>query len=266
MNHRLYFGDTREPFALSVAGQKWYVITKAEDVAATYKMEHLSYDVFAIEVMRMIGVSDCGIQKAFQTQHTNKDGGLSPSYKHLVRLCKEYQLEQLSPGNRLDQLVGPSISMMSRYVSVDSLIHRGRNWYSSTGVDAGSVTLSLYQWVSDVFIDLGTKAYFGNLLQEIEPDLIQTFISFETLSWQAMYQYPSFLCGDMLAAKARLQNAMAQYFATPKGQRADISWFIAKIEHETDRLQISRADSAIFFFQLFWRYDHLIRPGITDTL
>jgi hypothetical protein len=115
--------------------------------------------------------------------------------------------------------------------------------------------VSLYQWVSDIFIDCGTKAYFGNLLQEIEPDLIRTFISFETLSWQAMYQYPSFLCGTMLAAKGKLQNALAQYMAAPKGQRADISWFIARIEDETDRLQISPADAAIFFFQLFWRYD-----------
>ncbi len=94
---RLYFHDSGSRFALTVAGQKWYVLTKAEDVAATYKMEHLSYDIFAVEVMRMVGVSQDGIRKAFQTEHAAEDGAKSPQYKHLVRLCKEYQLEQLHP-------------------------------------------------------------------------------------------------------------------------------------------------------------------------
>ncbi|GAB1315261.1 Abscisic acid 8'-hydroxylase 4 [Madurella fahalii] len=251
---RLFFHGTGEPFTLTVAGQKWYVLTKAEHVAATYKMEHLSYDIFAVEVMRMIGVSEDGISKAFQTHHVAKDGSKSPPYKHLVRLCKEYQLEQLSPGNRLDQLVGRSTALMRRHLEMESILNRGRHWYASpTGPGGDCVTVSLYQWISDVFIDMGTQAYFGRLLQEIEPDLIRTFMAFETLSWQAMYQYPSFLCKEMMDAKAKLQHAMEVYFyRTPKSQRADASWFISRIEEETSRLQVAPADSAIFFFQLFW--------------
>lgn len=262
---RLYFHDTREPFALSVAGQKWYVITKSEDVAATYKMEHLSYDVFAVEVMRMIGVSEDGIRKAFQTHHINKDGSVGQS-KHLVRLCKEYQLEQLSPGNRLDTLVQPSLQFIKQHLDLKSIQHRGANWYTSTSPQSDTLVVALYQWASDIFIDLGTKAYFGDKLMQIEPDLIRTFISFETLSWQAMYQYPSFLCGEMLAAKAKMQNAMKEYFAAPRAERLDMSWFISKIEDETDRLQIAPADSAIFFFQLFWRYVTLLHCTDSSVL
>ncbi len=144
---------------------------------------------------------------------------------------------------------------MQRDLGTEAIRSRGSNWYASSpgGQRGDSVTVSLYQWVSDIFIDSGTKAYFGRRLQEIEPGLTRTFMSFETLSWQAMYQYPSFLCGEMMRSKSKLQDAIAQYFAEPKAQRADGSWFISKIEEEIGRLQITPADASIFFFQLFWR-------------
>lgn len=99
---------------------------------------------------------------------------------------------------------------------------------------------------------MGTKAYFGELILKIDPSLTRTFMVFEGLSWQAMYQYPRFLCGDMMRAKEKLQNAMAKYFASPQESRSDASWFILKIEKEMERLNISSADRAIFFFQLYW--------------
>ncbi|RYP10555.1 hypothetical protein DL765_008059 [Monosporascus sp. GIB2] len=241
----------REPFTLTVAGQKWYIITKAQDVTSTYRIDDgsLSYDIFAVEVMRMVGISEEGIHKAFQTQDDEKDDSKRARYTHLVRLCKDYQLEQLSPGNRLDQLVGPAIELFKLHMNVEWIA--SRSWYAFL-TDGSCVNVSLYQWLSDVFIDFGTKAYFGKLLQEVEPDTTRTFMAFEALSWQAMYQYPRFLCGEMIRAKAKLQKAMTEYFAAPKERRTDASWFISKIEEEMDRLKIGAADRAIFFFQLFW--------------
>lgn len=248
---RLYFRDTREPFALTVAGRKWYILTKSEDVTSTYKIDNgsLSYDIFAIEVMRMLGVSEEGIGKAFQTHDTTKDRSNNVQYKHLVRLCKEYQLEQLSPGDRLSQLVGPIIELLELRMNINWI--DSRRWYVSVN-DRDCRIVSLYQWLSDVFIGLGTTAYFGKSLEEVDPDLTRTFMSFESLSWQAMYQYPSFLCGKMLKAKLKLQNAIAVYFKLPKDKRNDASWFIGQIEREIDRLEIASTDKAIFFFQLFW--------------
>ncbi|KAK4197159.1 Abscisic acid 8'-hydroxylase 4 [Triangularia verruculosa] len=241
-----YFHDTGEPFALSVAGQKWYVLTKAEDVTATYRMEHLSYDIFAVEVMRMIGVSEDGITKAFDTTS-------HPSKKHLVRLCKEYQLEQLSPGNRLEHLVESSIILMNSHLNISTILARGQNWYATQpNPSSPAITVSLYQWISDLFIDLGTRAYFGPHLLSLEPGLIPTFMSFESLSWQAMYQYPRLLSTSMIAAKEKLVFAMQSFFSTPPAHRPETSWFISQIEAETTRLAISPSDSAIFFFQLFW--------------
>lgn len=202
----------------------------------------------------MVGITEEGINKAFQTQHVEEDGSTSVHYKHLVRLCKEYQLEQLSPGPRLDHLIGPAMDLLKRHLKLERIISRnagGCTYTSSSG--HGSVNVSLYHWISDVFIDMGTQAYFGGSLQEIEPELTRAFMAFEDLSWQAMYQYPKFLCGKMMSHKETVQNAMIQYFASPREHRADMSWFISKIEEGMDRLDIMTVDRAIFFFQLFWR-------------
>ncbi|KAI1418401.1 cytochrome P450 [Hypoxylon sp. FL1857] len=248
---RLYFHDAREPFALTVAGQKWYVLTKAEDVASTYKINDgsLSYDIFAIEVMRMVGISEDGISKAFQTCDVDQDEIRAVPYKHLVRLCKEYQLEQLSPGDRFAQLIGPAIEWLGLRMDIE-WIH-SREWYVSP-IGQGCVNVSLYQWLSDIFISLGTTTYFGRSLEEIDPSHIRTFTTFESLSWQAMYQYPGIFCGEMARAKVTLQNTMAEYFELPKDRRVDASWFIFQIEKEMNRLKISLTDRAIFFFQLYW--------------
>ncbi|KAK8127855.1 hypothetical protein PG984_008963 [Apiospora sp. TS-2023a] len=247
-----YFGNSGEPFSLGVAGHTWYIITTPENVMATYKSDNgsLSYDMFAVEVMRMIGVSEDGISKAFQTQSVSTDSSQAKPQKHLVRLCKEYQLEQLSPGGRLEQLTKSSIEMTIERLSLKFISDKRPSYLSSTGPDF--VVVQLYQWLSDIFIDIGTQVYFGNCLQKIQPDLNRSFMAFETLSWQAMYQYPNFLCGKMNKAKEKVRCAIEEYFASPEHKRPGASWFIAQIEAEMKRLHIDPHDSSLFFFQLYW--------------
>ena len=202
----------------------------------------------------MVGITEEGIRKAFQARPVGKAGSTNTQHKHLVKLCKEYQLEQLSPGPKLDHLVRPALQLLMRRMNTQSILSQGAGWYANASCDElGSIHVDLYQWVSDALIDLGTRAYFGDLLQEIEPNTTRTFMAFEALSWQALYQYSRFLCGDMIRAKETLQNAMARYFASPKDQRTDMSWFISKIEEEMELLDVPAADRAIFFFQLYWR-------------
>ncbi|KAI0805366.1 putative cytochrome P450 [Xylaria sp. FL0064] len=235
---RTHFGNSREPFALT-----------AEDVTATYKIDNgsLSYDIFAIEVMRMIGVSQDGIEKAFRVEHVDKCGTQSMPAKHLVKLCKDYQLEQLSAGNRLEKLVASSVDLIKLRMNINTIANQ--SWYTSSG-GPDHVTVSLYQWISDVFIEMGTRAYFGEHLHEIEPNLTRTFMKFEALSWQAMYQYPSFLCADMDKAKNRLQRAMTVYFEKPNingNTRKAPFWILSYLLFQPDLLDIIRKETAKAF-------------------
>ncbi|PVI01874.1 hypothetical protein DM02DRAFT_654123 [Periconia macrospinosa] len=189
---RRYFKDNRDAYALTVAGQTWYILTSPRDVASVYKINNgsLSYDIFVEEVMGMIGVSKDGVRKAYQQQD-----GDGKTYKHLVLLCKEYQITQLSPGAKFDNLVNPAIDYILKHTSWSSVIDKRDN---STLQQEKGVTVSLYRFISEIFIGFGQEVYFGKTLSEIEPLMIPDFMTFDKLAWQVLYQYPSFMCGEML--------------------------------------------------------------------
>ncbi|ESZ95414.1 putative cytochrome p450 [Sclerotinia borealis F-4128] len=249
---RLYFHDTREPFAITIAGQKWYILTDADDVSATYKINDgsLSYEIFAREVFRVIGVSASGVSKVFQTQDLDKQGTQYPEYKDLLALMKEFQVRQLYPGKPLDDLVRISRESLDNHMNLESVFDRG-SWYIKS-TDNGIPTVSLFSWVSDLFIGLGQEAYFGKVLEEIEPDLIQTFQKFDAAAWQVLYQYPKILSGPMLENKSKMQAAMERYFDLPAGKRDSAAYLILELEKEMLRLGISKSDRGIFFFQIYW--------------
>ena len=46
-NARLYFGNTRQPFSLTVMGEELYIVTSPEDVSAVYRnIKALDFDPF----------------------------------------------------------------------------------------------------------------------------------------------------------------------------------------------------------------------------
>ncbi|PSN65480.1 cytochrome P450 [Corynespora cassiicola Philippines] len=252
---RLYFKDTREPYALSVAGQKWYIITSPSDVASIYKIKDgsLSYDIFVEEVMYMIGITRDGVRKAYQTQ-----GADGKPCKHLVGLCKEYQITQLSPGTKFEELSYPAVEYILKHLDFDRIFKKSKSVLSHQG---RSITVSLYHLISEIFIGLGQNAYYGQALGEIEPEMINHFMIFDHLAWQVLYQYPSFLSGKMLGAKAKMHAAFERYFSIPVNERQDAAWMILELEKEMKRSGVSLHDMSLFFFQLYWSVCGNIKKG-----
>ena len=242
-----YFNNSRVPYTLTVAGQRWYIITSASDVSSIFKINDgtCSYDVFVEETMRIVGISKDGVKKAYQTANDNGE-----ETKHLVRLCKEYQIMQLSPGAKFDELIRPAIEYIDSRLTFDFLASRHGSPSSSK---SDQVTVSLYEFCSDVFISLGQEAYFGKLLGEVDPDLTSAFKTFDVLSWQVLYQYPRILSGTMYAAKAKIRTAIEKYFSAPLERRQDAAWMILELERDMKRVDVSAQDKALFFFQLYWR-------------
>ena len=207
-------------------------------------MAPVSHDIFVEEVMGMLGITKEGVRKAYQTENT--DGA---PCKHLVRLCKEYAVPQLNPGTGLDHLVGSARTYILEYLeTISNQDHRFAISRNENGV-----TVSLYKCISEIFIGLGQEAYFGKKLGEIEPEMTSHFMEFDYLAWQVLYQYPSFLCGKMLKAKASMQAAFENYFSTSTEKRSGAAWMIMELEKDMRRLDMSLHDMSLISFQLYWR-------------
>ncbi|KAK8085468.1 hypothetical protein PG997_006739 [Apiospora hydei] len=140
-------------------------------------------------------------------------------------------------------------------------ICNSQRWYTdSHGSD--SVSVPLYQWASDISIDVVCHAFFGPSLQGNRPDVTRAFMQFEDYSWQALYQYPNFLCGSMNKSREKVRGAIEEYFALPDEQRFDRSWLVAQLEGEMKQLDMSPQDISALFFQLYWGINANLRKAL----
>ncbi|KAI2469099.1 cytochrome P450 [Annulohypoxylon bovei var. microspora] len=238
---KLYFGNTKEPFALTIAGSTTYVIARAQDVAEAYKNNStLSWTEFLLEMMRTLGNDELCVEAVANPLPRDKDGFPNPNGKPL-----------LHPGNQLDDLERRFLRWFERHLEPDMMVETYGSSVAHKDKDV-AVTVPLVQWCSEFFTLASQEAYFGPELAHIDPHLHETFIVFDELSYQILYQYPRLLAGKMRAAKAQLQHAMKAYLRLPRSKRTGNAWFTDAFETECKALGIDENQIAIMFFTVYW--------------
>ncbi|CAG8948903.1 hypothetical protein HYFRA_00002029 [Hymenoscyphus fraxineus] len=191
-----------------------------------------------------MGLSKTGIRQLFRAPHPGKLTG-----KGLLALSKTLLIQQLSPGSQLDDLLEKSTKFLLSSMNVPSIASECQ---CLTAPENGTVTVSVSRWISQVILHLGQEIYFGKSLAKVEPDMTKYFIEFDEVGWQALYQYPSILCGKMLEAKKKLYNGFERYISLPLDKRRDSAWLISKLEEEMQTLNLSLSDQALFLFHAYW--------------
>lgn len=247
---RQYLGNTREPFALTVAGMTTYVITKAEDVGQVYRnTETLSYEIFVQSMMRILGNSEPSVEAMFTPLPKDKEGFPNPHGKSLGILFRQMHIHQLFPGENLNFLETRFYDFFDKHLQMEKLVE---TCPYATRTTPGTITLPLVQWCSDYFVKGGQSAYFGPRLAEIDPSLTDAFLVFDELSYQVIYQYPTFLARKMQASRDRLLSGLKQYLQLPHDQRAEDAWFVKAMETEMRALDMSADDMAIATMTIYW--------------
>ncbi|KAK9415715.1 hypothetical protein SUNI508_10193 [Seiridium unicorne] len=249
---RLYFGNTKEPFALTIAGSTTYVITRAQDVAEAYRNNStLSWTDFLLELMRGLGNDELCVEAVANPLPRSKEGFPNPHGKPLVTLARDMHIHQLHPGEQLDDLERRFLRWFERHLEPDAMLNTYNGSVSPRGKDV-AVTVPLVQWCSELFTLASQEAYFGPELAQIDPNLHQTFLVFDELSCQILYQYPSLLARRMRAAKAQLQHSMEAYLRLPRSKRTGNAWFTDAFEAECRAVGIIEEQIAIMFFTVYW--------------
>lgn len=250
LSHRIDFGNTREPFSLTILGMKTYVLTKAEDVSEVYRNTvTLSYEEFVQAMMRILGNSESTVQKMFNPLPKDKNGFPNPRGKPLGILFRDMHVHQVFPGENLTYLETQFHHFFESNLHLDEIRKMA---YAVDGPK--SVTVPLVQWCSDYLTKAGQDAYFGPKLAELDPELTDHFIVFDELSYQVIYQYPSFLAQKMLAARSRILTAFEKYLEIPSEQRSGDAWFVKASEFEMRELELSPKDMAIATLLIYWAY------------
>jgi len=257
ITNSIYFGNTKEPFALTIGGSTTYVITKSKDVAEAYRNTHtLSFNEFVQAMMRAIGNTEFCVEAMYTPMPKVKEGFPNPHGKPLATLAREMHIAQLYPGDNLDHLEQQFRDFFLQHLPLESL---GKLEYASPSAvpvssekNNGSVVLPLMEWCSDYFTRAGQNAYFGPVLGQIDPGLTKTFIVFDELSWQVLYQYPDFLAREMKVARNRMMQGLLKYLQTPQDERYGDAWFTKAMENEMRSLGISEEDIATMMVTIYW--------------
>ncbi|TVY84366.1 Cholesterol 7-alpha-monooxygenase [Lachnellula suecica] len=234
---REYLGNSRQVFSLTVMGQELYIATSPKDVLSVYKnSKAIGFNPVIRQLLGTFGLRPATLDKMF-VENTNGKSWMDISHGNLKL--------QMHPGNKLDELQAEFHGNIDNWMRWSRL--SGPVVLSAVGEDEKVV--SLYKWCSQVLVDSATRAFFGDSLLELDPDLLKTFFIFDEQSWKLNYHYPYFAAKDMYNAKSKCETAFANYLALPKEQRKDASWIAQTLEESMDGLGVledSQASPMLF--------------------
>lgn len=199
--------------------------------------------------MKTNGNNDHVIDIMYSALPINKRGFPNPHGESLGVLAQKIHVNQLYPSDNLVALQHQVKAWIDSYLTVDNL----QTDYSHKPSQGACVQVSLYQWCSNVFVQLGQHIYFGETLERIDPGMPAAFLEFDELIWKMLYQYPGFLSQDMSVPRTRVIAALRRYFQLPRKERVGkVAWLIDTMEDEIRALGIDDENLAILMFHLYF--------------
>jgi hypothetical protein len=209
-------------------------------------------DVFLRDLMKGFDLDPTALDQVYLRPNSDGSGhqllSKNPNHKPLAHLTVDFYREQLYPGPRLTELGEITCKFIDQHVRWNDM-HDPR-YIVQDGLRYKD--LSLLHWCEDILLRAAARSIFGDALLELNPNLIDDYLSFDTVSWKLMYRYPRFLSPDMHKGKDALVDAVNRYFELPREQRTDASWFIEMQEAEMKALGISVLDISKFIALIYW--------------
>ncbi|KAL8783070.1 MAG: hypothetical protein Q9213_004882 [Squamulea squamosa] len=245
---RNYFENTREPFALTLGGEKLYILTSHADVVAAYKNNNaLDYGPVVSELTQNFGVSKESISKIFvpTEEFLQNTIAYNPHGKTFFRLKSDFYHAQLHPGPKFEATQTKFLDLLDQAMNFDKLPGSASLRYCER-----VVSVSLYRLCHEVFVRAGTEVFFGKQFLDLDPHIIQSFIDFDDNNWMVFYGWP-----HRAAATTPMQQILAvmeTYLDLAKAERGESAWLIDIFEDAQGHLNLPKRDIAVVLMMLLW--------------
>ena len=212
----------------------------------------LSIDIFFKELLFAAGASKQCCRQMLERPSESGRAELffNPRDKSVSRLSKDLHNQQLLPGSRLEDVVDEFMKSFVNGLKLQSIVARPYNRVQSGTKD--KITIPLFQWISELFVEVGQSVYFGEKLAQIDPNFVTTLLKFDYLSWQLLYQLPHLLCREVHSARIDMIESLTTYFDCPYEQRKGNVWFTEAYEKELRASGMESKDVAVVFLLIAW--------------
>ena len=243
---RKFFGNTFEPFAITVAGTKYYILTSAIDATAFFNNANtLSWDCFLNDCLTGFGVNPKRLKKLWYPSKTHSE--INPAGKNIINLTEDIYRKHLLPGDNFEVLMSRLRKNLGDMLSHDQVFER-------FGHVSGNSTerISLIQLCGDVLINVTQAALYDPVLFRIDAKMTAGMQTFTDELWKLMYPCPGINAREVKALRAQYQRAFLTYMRLPKEARKEEAWMISALIDQYREFNINEDDAAAMMVMVYW--------------
>ena len=235
---------------LRVAGQDIAVLPNHADASQVFNDESsYAFDPHIDNIYRGVAnMSESALQilwrspsEGFISLHPN------PKQWPLVHTGHALLHKQLQSPDALPKLTETVLGFIEEHL-------RWGNFFSSSVLSSGTdeKVVSLHCWCRDVLVEAQSRAFFGDYLTQIEPQMTSIYDEWDINSWMITYRYPSFLTKPATRPRDRLIEAFKRYLEAPLEQRPGGVPYIDELHQECRQAGLTSEDSARIMFIILW--------------
>ncbi|KAF4621901.1 hypothetical protein G7Y89_g14444 [Cudoniella acicularis] len=260
LDSMLYFGNTRQTFSITAAGQKTYIMTSATNISdALRRPQDFDYSRVITDIMMRFGISKRAIrilhEKPSSSLFESKTLEPNPRLKSMADQGGVFLKAQLIPGKRFDEFQSIFLSGIDKRMKWDNLSQKAVFASRDNREKAGLKTVSLIELVRRTIVESTTVSFFGNAILEVGPTIVSDFLFFDDRIWLFLYGIPRPWASGMLQSKEKIHRAIQIYLELPKEKRLGASWLAFTLETEMKARGIATQDIAAWLFMLLWAFN-----------
>lgn len=247
-----YFGRTHNVFSIQVVGMKLNIVTGHVDVSAAFRNNAVSFDGSLAQIFRSFGVTPSSSEKMWyrpQAGHCSHDLEINPNGICLAHLIEEIYRKQYLAGTRMNAFSSAALASVARDMKWDnfgSFIPSPRQKTPSQG------SFSLKLLTARVIVQATTRAFFGEHLHHIEPDIVQHMTDFNENAWMVVFRYPDWFNLPVTSPKNNAKAALKKFLQLPKDQRQGESWALGALVESMNLFQLDMDSQVAIVLLGYW--------------
>ncbi|MCJ1320748.1 hypothetical protein MMC15_006089 [Xylographa vitiligo] len=251
---RRYFKDSRETFAITIAGETIYIMISALDIFAALKnLDDFVFDSPITDMMYKFDITKSAIDILYepppQAIRDSKTLEPNPLGRNMAHLGESFMKKQLNPGKTFEEFQTVFLDLIDRKMTWDNI--PAKAVLSATEHPPERLT-SLLEWTRQTLVESNTIAFFGPAILRIDPTLVDTSLRFDDRMWKLLFSVPRPFATDMLRSKRQAHRAIIAYLALPQERRPGAAWLARTLEAEMRARGIADHDIAAWLLMIHW--------------
>ncbi|KAI0439832.1 cytochrome P450 [Xylaria telfairii] len=256
-----------EPFSVQLLGTKFYIVTSPDDVTAVFRnTDSLTFDGHLKVLLQNFGVKPKAFDKAWHKPQPGDwcyipNNPINPGQLDLIHFVEETYKKQLLSGDHVDTLSQAFIQSLLTNLDWDH-IDFGCNvflWGATQNFEPrGEISqfpshhASLYSICQFFIVEATARSLFGDLLHDIEPDIVNLMLQFNEHVWMIVFNYPSFFASPVAESRQKIMAALKKLVQTPEEDKSQLCWAIRNITAAMDIVDIDVESRASMMLMSFW--------------